>query len=207
MTPDLEILRLKDLMPASGRMSTRIVSKPEQTAVIVGPAAANLWVRLRQQEKPIAINFDLWARLPQPQRDLLLLREVSWLSESNWFKLDLYQGLAVAGLLGTLLEAIQVDAVGTVVGGALTAVSVSQVWRANQGTGSQLAADEAAIRVAQRRGYPEPDAARHLLEGIQSVTKLEGRSAPEFTDLIRVQNLRSTAGLSAVAVPKSERSL
>ncbi|MBD2104068.1 DUF3318 domain-containing protein [Leptolyngbya sp. FACHB-261] len=206
MNPQPEILRLKDLMPASGRMYTQLISKPEQSLVITSSAEQNLWTRLTQREKPVTINFDLWARLPQPQRDLLLLRQVSWLLEGNWFKPDLYQGLTLAGFVGTLVEVVQVDAVGTVVGGALTVLAAAQVWRANQGTGPQLEADEAAIRVAQRRGYTEADAARHLLDGIQSVAKLEGRSTLEFSELIRIQNLRALAGLSPVGVPKKERS-
>ena len=34
MEPNIEIRRLLDVMPASGRMMTKIVSKPEQKQVI-----------------------------------------------------------------------------------------------------------------------------------------------------------------------------
>ncbi len=34
MEPNVEIRRLLDVMPASGRMTTKIVSKPEQAKVI-----------------------------------------------------------------------------------------------------------------------------------------------------------------------------
>ena len=75
MEPTTEIRRLSDLMPASGRMMTKIVGKREQTKVI-DCAFPLPW----NQERRILINFELWFRLSQPQRDLLLLRTVSWLT-------------------------------------------------------------------------------------------------------------------------------
>jgi hypothetical protein len=109
MEPNIEIRRLIDIMPASGRMLTKIVSKPEQQKVI--DASLPLpW----NQDRPIYINFDLWRRLTKPQRDLLLLRTVSWLIGVKWFKPDIYQGIAVAGLLGGFVESAQADAVGVV---------------------------------------------------------------------------------------------
>ena len=75
MEPNIEIRRLLDLMPASGRMMTKIVSKPEQKQVIDAAFPLPL-----SQARPIYINFDLWRRLPKPQRDLLLLQRVCWLT-------------------------------------------------------------------------------------------------------------------------------
>ncbi len=55
MEPKVEIRRLLDIMPASSRMTTKIVSKAEQSKVI--DASFPLpWHR----ERPIYINFDLW---------------------------------------------------------------------------------------------------------------------------------------------------
>ncbi|AFY46753.1 Protein of unknown function (DUF3318) [Nostoc sp. PCC 7524] len=196
MEPKIEIRRLLDVMPASGRMTTKIVSKPEQSQVM--DAAFPLpW----NQERPIYINFDLWGRLPKPQRDLLLLRKVSWLTGVRWFKPDIYQGVALAGLLGGLVEFTQSDFVGVAVAGGLSAIALTRIWRSNKSQESEINADLAAIRVAQRRGYSETEAAQHLLSAIETVSKIEGNSGLSFIDLIRCQNLRAIAGLSPIGVP------
>ena len=202
MEPTAEIRRLLDVMPASGRMMTKIVSKPEQRQVIDSPFPLP-W----NQERPIFINFDLWRRLSKPQRDLLLLRTVSWLTGVKWFKPDVYQGVVVAGLLGAMVELVQGDAVGVVVAGGLTAIAGTRIWRTNRTQESELNADEAAIRVAQRRGYSETEAAEHLLSAIETVAQIEGRPSLDFTELIRCQNLRAIAGLSPVGVPDSLKNM
>jgi hypothetical protein len=197
MNPEPEIRRLIELMPASGRMLTKIVSKPQQSRVIETPFPVP-W----SQDRPILINFDLWRRLPKPQRDLLLLRAVCWLLGIKWFKPDLYQGLSLAGLLGGIIELAQADAVGVVVAGSLSAIAATQVWRSTRSSQTELDADEAAIKVATRRGYTETEAAQYLLAGIEAVAELEGRSGLDFTELIRSQNLKAIAGLSPVGVPE-----
>lgn len=196
MNPDPEIRRLLELMPASGRMLTKIVSKPQQTKVIESPLP-----RPWSQARPIYINFDLWRRLPKPQRDLLLLRTVCWLIGIKWFKPDLYQGVVLAGLLGGILELAQGDAVGVVVATGLSSLAGTQIWRSTRSSQAELDADENAIKVATRRGYTETEAAQHLLAALESVVQIEGRSGLNFTELIRSQNLRAIAGLSAVGVP------
>ncbi|MBD2570288.1 DUF3318 domain-containing protein [Anabaena lutea] len=199
MEPNIEIRRLLDVMPASGRMMTKIVNKPEQKKVI----DANFplpW----NQERPIYINFDLWRRLTKPQRDLLLLHQVSWLTGVKWLQPDIYQGVVLAGLLGGIVEATQSDLVGVVIAGGLSAVAAVRIWRSNQSQESQLNADVAAIRVAQRRGYSETEAAQHLLTAIETVAKIEGRTGLDFSELIRCQNLKSIALLSPVGIPERE---
>ncbi|MBD2776426.1 DUF3318 domain-containing protein [Iningainema tapete] len=191
MESNVEIRRLLDIMPASGRMTTKIVSKPEQTKVI--DASFPLpW----EQDRPIKINFDLWRRLTKPQRDLLLLRTVSWLTGVKWFKPDIYQGVALAGLLGGFVESAQKDAVGIVVALGLTSLAILRIWRGNRSQESEIVADTTAIRVAQRRGYSEAQAAQHLLSAIEAAAKIEGRSGLSFTELIRCQNLRAIASSS-----------
>lgn len=191
MESNVEIRRLLDIMPASGRMTTKIVSKPEQTKVI--DASFPLpW----EQDRPIKINFDLWRRLTKPQRDLLLLRTVSWLTGVKWFKPDIYQGVALAGLLGGFVESAQKDAVGIVVALSLTTLAIVRIWRGNRSQESEIVADSTAIRVAQRRGYSEAEAAQHLLSAIEAAAKIEGRSGLSFTELIRCQNLRAIASSS-----------
>lgn len=197
MEPTTEIRRLLDVMPASGRMTIKIVSKPEQPKVIDSPFPLP-WNR----ERIILINFDLWRRLSKPQRDLLLLRNVCWLTGVKWFKPDVYQGVVVAGLLGATVELVQGDAVGVVVAGGLSAIALNRIWRTSRSQQAELNADEAAIRVAQRRGYSETEAAKHLLSAIETVAQLEGRPMLNFTELIRCQNLRAIAGLSSVGVPE-----
>ena len=196
--PNIEIRRLLDVMPASGRMMTKIVSKPEQNKVI--DAAFPLpW----SQDRPIYINFDLWRRLTKPQRDLLLLHQVSWLTGVKWIQPDIYQGVFLAGLLGGVVEAAQSDVIGVIIAGGLSAFAGVRIWRINQSQASQLKADTTAVFIAQRRGYSEAEAAQHLLTAIETVAKIEGRSGLDFNELIRCQNLRAIAGLSPVGIPEN----
>jgi hypothetical protein len=197
MNPEPEIRRLLDVMPASGRMLTKIVSKPEQSQVI----ETNFPVPW-SSERPIFINFDLWRQLSKPQRDLLLLSTVSWLIAIKWFKPDVYQGVIVAALLGGVVELVQGDAVGVVVATGLSAIASTQIWKASRSSQSLLDADEAAIRIAQRRGYTETEAAQHLLSALEAIAQIEGRLSLNFTELIRCQNLRAIAGLSPIGVPE-----
>ncbi|MBW4434948.1 MAG: DUF3318 domain-containing protein [Pelatocladus maniniholoensis HA4357-MV3] len=196
MEPIAEIRRLYDVMPASGRIMTKILSKSEQTKVI-DVSFPLPWNR----ERPIYINFNLWRRLTKPQRDLILLRTVCWLTGIRWLKPDIYQGIAIAGILGALVEFWQTDPVGVVVAGGLTTLAAYRITAINRSQHSELNADEAAIKVAQRRGYSETEAAQHLLSAIETVTKIEGRNVLNFHELIRCQNLRAIAGLSSVGVP------
>jgi hypothetical protein len=198
MEPKVEIRRLLDIMPASARMTVKLTNKPEQTRII--DAAFPLpWNR----DRPIYINFDLWSRLTKQQRDLLLLQVVSWLTGVRWFKPDIYQGVVLAGLLGGLVESAQSDVVGVAIALGLSAIAGFRIWRINNSQESDLNADAAAIRVAQRRGYSETEAAAHLLSAIEAVAKIEGRSGLNFNELIRSQNLRAIAGLSPVGIPDS----
>jgi hypothetical protein len=200
MNPDSEIYRLVDLLPASGRMFAKIKSKPEQPAVITAQLPKP-WDRTR----PVFINFDLWSQLPKPQRDLLILRTVTWLGSVNWLKPDIYQGLVAAGVVGTIFELVQGDIIGAVTAGGLTGLAGTQIWRKNYSSQRELEADEAAVRVAVRRGYSETDAARHLMAAIESVSRIEGRSQLDFTELLRMQNLKAIAGLSPIGVPQTLR--
>jgi Protein of unknown function (DUF3318) len=197
MNVDPEIRRLLEVMPASGRMQTKVVGQASQSQVIAYRQPQLPW-----GETPISINFQLWHQLPRPQQDLLILRAVGWIKASNWLKLDLYQGVGLAGIVGTLVELLQGDAIGSTVAAGLAAMSVVQIWRNRQSVKVELAADTEAVRVAQRRGYSETEAARHLLSAIQSVADLEHRSTLEFTELIRCQNLRVMAGMSIETVPE-----
>jgi Protein of unknown function (DUF3318) len=197
MEQNIEIRRLLDIMTASSRMTVKIVSKPEQPKVIdvAFPLPWNL-------DRPIYINFDLWRRLTKPQRDMLLLRTVSWLTSVKWFKPDIYQGVAAASLLGGFVELAQRDAVGIVAAFGLSSMALLRIWRQNNEQDLEIGADTTAIKIAQRRDYSETEAAEHLLTAIEIVAKIEGRSCLNFIELIRTQNLRATAGLSSIGIPK-----
>jgi hypothetical protein len=197
MSIDVEISRLLDVMPASGRMLTKIVSKPQQAKVIDAPFTPP-WNR---ESRPIYINFDLWRRLSRGQRDLLILRATIRLTNIRWFKPDLFQGIVLAGTLGVIIQTVQGDALGSLIAGGLIAISVRQIWRDNRSVQQELDADEAAIKVALRRGYSNIEAAKNLLEGIENSAQLEGHSTLNFTELIRCQNLKSLANISTIGVP------
>ncbi|MCY7275270.1 MAG: DUF3318 domain-containing protein [Phormidesmis sp. CAN_BIN44] len=199
MNPEPEIRRLLDVMPASGRMTTKLISKPEQRLVIDAPFPTP-WMR----DRPIYINFDFWSRLSRSQRDLLILRTVSWLGAVKWFQPNLNFGLVAAGLLGTGVELMQQDFVGVAVASALSAIAATQIWRNNHSTSIELDADERALQVAQRRGYSETDAAGYLLSAIESVAQFEKRPL-SFIELLRGQSLRAIAGISAIGIPEELR--
>lgn len=199
MNPEPEIRRLLDVMPASGRMTTKLISKPEQRLVIDAPLPMP-WMR----DRPIYINFDFWSRLSRSQRDLLILRTVSWLGAVKWFQPNLNFGLVAAGLLGTSVELMQQDFVGVAVASALSAIAATQIWRNNHSTSIELDADERALQVAQRRGYSETDAAGSLLSAIESVAQFEKRPL-SFIELLRGQSLRAIAGISAIGIPEELR--
>jgi len=199
MYPDQdEVRRLIDLMPASGRMHTKIIPKPQQSRLIETPFPKP-W---QQGARSIYINFDLWSDLSRGERDLALLRAVCWLTGIKWFKPDLYQGVVVAGLIGAGVEAWQGDAIGLLVSGGLAVLAGSQIWRKTRSVQTELDADEAAVKVAQRRGYDFEEAAQALLSSIEKIAEIETRNNFSFSELVRVQNLRKLAGRSAVGVPE-----
>jgi Protein of unknown function (DUF3318) len=201
MNQDTEISHLLDLMPASGRMMTRIISKPESAKVI----ETRFPLPWQRGVRPIYINFDLWRQLSRPQRDLVLLRAVSVLTGVKWFKPALDQGIALAGIIGLSVETLQTDAVGMAVAGGLTALAINRIWREKRSIQRELDADEAALKVAVRRGYTETEAAKSLLLAMETIAQIEGRANLNFTELLRYQNLKKLGNLSFVGVPDDVR--
>lgn len=181
-----EIRRLLDLMSASARMQTKIMSKPQQSLVIDTPFPYP-W---QTTPKPIYINFELWQRLSPSQRDLILLRAASWLTGIKWFEFNWYQGLTILSLAGMTMEFLQSDAMGVIIAGGLTTVALNQIWRKNRSQEKEIEADETTLKIAIRRGYNEVEAAQNLLNGIQEVANLEGRVNLTFVELLRLQNLK-----------------
>jgi hypothetical protein len=198
LSADLEFRRLLDLVPASARMTANLRHQPNQKTIL---NYQRPW--FAGQDRTISINLRLWAELPPPQRDLLLLYVVSWQKQSEWLKPGLYPGIAAIGTIAACIEGIQQDVVGVAAALGLSAIAAVQTWRQSQGVGLDLAADREAIAIAQRRGYSEADAASHLLKGIAASADLEGRNGLSFNELIRSQQLRTIAGFSQVRVPES----
>ena len=197
---ETEIRRLTELMPASGRMLTKIQSQPKQSRVIDAqfPKPWQIGDRL------IKINFTLWWELPIQERDLLLLSVVCRLANIRWFKPDVYQGLTMAGITGIGFQLWQRDVVGLIVAGGLTAMAARQIWKGYQSNEREIEADAKAIKVAVRRGYEQREAVNALLTAIETVARIENRGSLSFTELLRAQNLRSQ--LSNQASPAQSRS-
>jgi len=183
---ETEIRRLVELMPASGRMLTKIVHRPKQSQVI----ASQFPKPWQRGDRLIEINFNLWSELAQGQRDLLLLSEVGRLVNIRWFKPDLYQGLTLAGALGVGLQLWQRDPVGVAVAGSLTTLAARQIWQNYQSQERAIEADHSALKVAVRRGYEYLQAVQYLLSAIESIARLENRSSLSYGDLMRCQNLK-----------------
>jgi hypothetical protein len=196
MNSSQEILRLQDLLPASWRMKTTIKSKSDQEVVILSTPILP-WASMVQ----VTINFRLWSQLNETHRDLVVLREVGWRQESKWLKLGVDQSLALLAICGGAVELVQGDVTGIAIALLLGTVAINRIWRKNQGSQIQIEADLEALRAAQRRGYTKETGAMALLDAISAVAKLEERYQPDFTELVRCQNLRAIAGLSKVDVP------
>ncbi len=191
-----EIARLRDLLPASWRMTTSIKSKPEQTEAIT-----SLQILPWQKGVQINLDFRLWRQLPEAQRDMLLLHEISWRQQTKWLQTGAYQGIAAIALVGGVVEAVQGDVTGMAIAILLGTVGINQILRGNKSSQAKVQADNEAIEIAQKRNYSQVEAARSLLEAIPAIARLMGRSTPEFTELIRCQNLRAIAGLSKTTIP------
>ena len=192
-----EIARLRDLLPASWRMSTSIKSKPEQPELIASSQILP-WAKGTQ----IEINFRLWRQLIEAERDLLVLREISWRQQTKWLQVGIYQGVGAMAIVGGVVETVQGDVTGIAIAILLGTIGINQILRGNKSSQIQVLADNEAIAVAQKRGYREDEAARALLEAIPAAAKLSGRDKPEFTELIRCQNLKAIAGLSKTTIPE-----
>ena len=104
-------------------------------------------------------------------------------------------------IVGGIVETIQGDVTGIAIAILLGTIGINQIVRGNKSSQIQVEADNEAIAVAQKRGYGEAEAAKALLEAIPAAAKLSGRSNPEFTELIRCQNLKAIAGLSKTSIP------
>jgi len=186
MSIEQEISRLQDLMPASARISCRIIGKPQQTAIITSIISPP-W---RSKNRPISINFDLWRKLSSPQRDLLFLRTVALSLGVKWLKFDVYTGVAISALGGLSWEIFYQDIVGIIVAGSLVSFGVNQIWKQNRSLEKEIQADENGIKVATRRGYSTLEATQFLIDAIEKSPLIESRRGLTVTELRRIKNLR-----------------
>ncbi len=198
VNPNAEINRLRELMPASARMKTKLMLNDRQSDVIQAEFPLP-WRRTQT----VSMNLDLWQQLNLPERDLLFLRTVCWVTLANLLKPNWYQAMAGAGLVGGTFELLQGDAIGVIAAGGVTALAVWQLWRGAKGPGIEIAADDKAVQVAQRRGYDQAAAAAALIRAIEAVPPLEGRQVLTVNELMRCQNLRVQTGMSDAPVPES----
>jgi hypothetical protein len=197
VNPNAEIGRLRELMPATARMKTKLLLNDRQLDVIKAE-----FPRPWKQAHAVSINLDRWQQLAVADRDMLFLRTVCWVTLANVLKPNWYQALAGAGLAGGVVELLQGDAVGVVAAAGVTALAGLQIWRGVNGPQIDIAADDKAVQVALRRGYDQADAATALIRAIEAVPPLEGRQVLTVNELIRCQNLRMQAGRSEFSVPE-----
>lgn len=198
VNPNAEIGRLRELMPATARMKTKLMLNERQINVIKAE-----FPRPWQQTHAVSINLDLWQQLSLAERDLLFLRTVCWVTLTNLLKPNWYQALAGAGLAGGVVELLQGDAVGVLTAGGVVALAGWQIWRGVSGPQIDIAADDKAVQVALRRGYNQANAAQALIRAIEAVPPLEGRRVLTVKELLRCQNLRAQTGRSEFSVPES----
>jgi len=186
MQLDNEISHLLDLMPASGRMLTKIIGRTGQSRLIEAPIPKP-W---NKGGYPIYINFDLWKRLSRPERDLLFLRAVTFLISIQWFKPAFEQTLVVGSLFGLIVEASQQDVVGVAISAGLGILASQRIWRNYRSSERELEIDESAIKTATKRGYSQIKAAKSLLDALENSAQIENRPL-KFSELLRCQNLKS----------------
>jgi hypothetical protein len=198
VNPNAEIGRLRELMPATARMKTKLMLNERQLDVIKAE-----FPRPWQPATTVSINFERWQQLAVAERDLLFLRTVCWVTLANVLKPNWYQALAAAGLAGGFVELLQGDAVGVLTAASVTALAGWQVWRGVTGPQVDIAADDKAVQVALRRGYGQAAAAEALIRAIEAVPPLEGRQVLTVSELLRCQNLRVQTGRSEFSVPES----
>ncbi len=190
ITPEqAEILRLRDLLPASLRPLITIQAASAQEHLI-SLRRTGLW----QSQGLILLQFRPWLSLPQTQRDLLFLREVGWFDCRNWLQPGLYQGLALMGGISFLGELLAQNPVSVVLAGGVTGLALRQIWQDQQGEAAHFNADDFALKRAQFRGYERREAARHLLAGMESAQRIDRTDALTVMRLQRLQAIAQQKG-------------
>ncbi|MDX2273638.1 MAG: DUF3318 domain-containing protein [Cyanobacteriota bacterium] len=182
-----EIQRLRDLLPASLRPLLAIEAAPAYSSgALLGLKPRPPW----QPNGVIQINFPIWQGIPQPQRDLLFLREAGWFDSRTWLQPGLYQAIATVGGIATLYEAVMHNPFALLLGAGVTGLAVKQIWQDLHSETVHFDADEFALQRAQFRGYDRQAAARHLLTALEQVQKLD---RTDVLSMMRLQRLQAIA--------------
>ncbi|WP_038027291.1 DUF3318 domain-containing protein [Synechococcus sp. PCC 7336] len=190
--PQEEIQRLRDLLPASLRPLLAIAPMPYGT-IASDPNRQLIGIKPRPPWQPtgtIQIQFSQWLNIPQAQRDLLFLREAGWFDSRAWLQPGLYQIVAAAGGLATVLELALHNPVSVLLAGGVTGLAVRQVWQNLHSDNAQFNADEFALRRAQYRGYERREAARHLLAALETAMQVD---QTDVLTILRLQRLKAIA--------------
>ena len=125
VNPNAEINRLRELMPASARMNTKLTLNDRQMDVI----KAEFPVPWRQAHT-ISMNLNLWQQLSVPERDLLFLRTACWVTQASLLKPSWYQAMAGGPVWSAGPSSLfQGDAIGVAGGGRSYGLAAWQLWR------------------------------------------------------------------------------
>ncbi len=190
-----EIARLRDLLPASLRPLITITPCSAVTATTV------IDLRRRTPWRPegiIEIEFSRWRSIPQPERDLLFLRQVGWFDTRNWLQPGPYQIIAAVGGLSVVVELAMQNPFSALLAGGVAGLAVNQIRQSLSSQTAEMDADEFALRRAQFRGYDRRTAARHLISGLESVLKV---APTDITTVMRLQRLKAIAQDSSPSSP------
>jgi hypothetical protein len=186
--PQAEIQRLRDLLPASLRPLLAIEPIVSGSPDLIRIKPHPPW----QPTGVLQIQFSRWISIPQGQRDLLFLREAGWFDSRNWLQPGLYQGIAAAGSLATVVELALHNPFSVLLAGGVTGLAVRQIWQNLNDDNVHFNADEFALRRAQYRGYDRREAARHLVTALETVQRLDKSDALNVMRLQRLQAIASS---------------
>lgn len=182
-----ETLRLRDLLPASLRALIAIMPRSGTMATdLISLRRRSPW----RPEGIIEIDFSRWRSVPQPERDLLFLRQVGWFDTRNWLQPGLYQIIAVVGGVSTLVELTLQHPFSVLLAAGVTGLAINQIRQSLFSETAELDADEFALRRAQFRGYDRRAAARHLLSALEST---QIANPTDIKTIMRIQRLKAIA--------------
>ena len=184
-----EILRLKELLPASGREKIEILPASLNQLEVIRGSRLLPW----QRRLKIYIKAYEWGQLTPNQRSSIFLHKVGYHSPALTRTLDFYAALIGLGGISMVVEGMQRDPVGITVAGGLGGLAIWQLVRDRASDRRLLAADSYAIDRLVLRGLPRIQAVEALGQALNIEARLEGRTGNELQDVLRYQNLKRLA--------------